>query len=263
MKLITTHDQQNLEAAIRRFLQARRIVALTGAGISVESGIDDFRSPGGIWSIYPPEEYGTLSAFRRAPEKSWKLFTALWKGLEGKQPNRAHRVLATLERCDLLEGIVTQNIDNLHQLAGSKNVLEIHGNHQHLQCLKCGEVSHPPADLFTAKDLPTCPQCNSIVKPNVVLFGENVRCMEEIDELVANCDLLMVIGTSAQVYPAAGIPEQVKMRGGMIYEFNIEETSLTAACSHLGNRAGFLFLGKASIMLGMLLDSIRFHRDCS
>ncbi len=237
------------DEAVDRFIKAKKAVALTGAGVSVESGIDDFRSPGGLWSRYPPEEYGSISVFRRNPEKSWKLFRALGRGLLRKKPNHAHLVLADLERKGFLRGVITQNIDNLHQESGSENVLEIHGNHRYLQCLSCGDTSKPPTSLLEGDSLPRCRWCGHILKPDVVLFGEDVRCYEEINDLLHHCDLLMVIGTSAQVYPAAALPEQVKLSGGMIYEFNIVRTTLTNVQGDGSAHSDYFFQGGAATML--------------
>ncbi len=223
MKTIVPHtDLEHLPEAVDRFKTASCPVALTGAGISVNSGIADFRSPGGIWTIFSPDEYATLSVFLKNPQKAWKLYREMGKGLFGKKPNQAHQVLANFERNGFLKGLVTQNVDNLHQAAGSKNVLEIHGDHQHLQCLRCETVVPVTDDHYAMQGVPACAHCHSPLKPNVVLFGENVRSLEAIEELILACDLLLVIGTSAQVYPAAGLPLLVKEQGGLIYEFNQE-----------------------------------------
>ncbi len=256
MKEITCQSREHIEEAVAKFLNARHCVALTGAGISVESGIDDFRSPGGLWSKFPPDEYGTISVFHRQPEKSWKLFRALGRGLVGKKPNQAHDILAQLEEMKRLKGIVTQNIDNLHQDAGNSVVLEIHGNHHYLQCLGCGDVCKPPVDVLEEEKLPLCSHCDRVLKPNVVLFGENVRQLDEIHNLLHRCDLLMVIGTSAQVYPAAALPEQVKYSGGLIYEFNIEETVLTHGERSGGVGSDYFFHGSAAAMLELFLDGM-------
>jgi len=214
-------DGQVLRQAAKKFRQARQAVALTGAGISVPSGIPDFRSPGGLWSVYNPNEYCTLDAFHATPEKTWQLFSSLGASLFDKKPNAAHRALAELETAGLLAAVVTQNIDRLHQAAGSRLVLEIHGDHFHLECLQCdyfGEAKR--ADFQGA--MPRCPRCGQPLKPNVVLFGEMVRSLDEIQTVIASCDLLLVVGTSAKVYPAAALPAIVKQQGGLIYEFNLE-----------------------------------------
>lgn len=253
---ITTDQQEHLPEAIRHFLQARQRVALTGAGISVESGIADFRSPGGLWSHYPPDEYATLSVFRSQPEKAWKLFRALGKSLQGKQPNVAHRTLAELEKRGFLHGIVTQNIDNLHQDAGSETVLEIHGNHGRLHCLRCDSSEDATPEVLESDTLPCCKGCRGVLKPDVVLFEENVRCLHDIELLLNGCDLLIVIGTSAQVYPAASIPAQVKYNGGKIYEFNIHETVLTQGETIRAGITDYFFQGQASSMMHLFLNAL-------
>ncbi len=225
--IIPRTNLEYLAEAVDTFKTASCPVALTGAGISVNSGIADFRSPGGVWTIFSPDEYATLNVFLKNPQKAWKLYREMGKGLFGKKPNEAHKVLADLERKGLLKGLVTQNVDNLHQVAGSKNVLEIHGDHQHLQCLQCEAVIPVTSDHYTRHEVPVCAHCRSPLKPNIVLFGEAVRSLKAIETLIFACDLLLVIGTSAQVYPAAGLPVLVKERGGLIYEFN-QEPALSA-----------------------------------
>ncbi len=257
MKVITKKDRQHLQKSIEIYKKAKKVVALTGAGISVESGIDDFRSPGGLWSIYPPDEYATIDVFNKNPEKAWTLFRQLGKGLSGKKPNRAHTVLAELESDGSLQGIVTQNVDNLHQDAGSKTVVEIHGNHHQLQCLGCGELIEIDEDHLKTEHLPRCGLCNQVLKPNVVLFGEAVRCLDDISFLLSGCDLLIVIGTSAQVYPAASLPEQVKRMGGQIFEFNKVKTVLTKGEMYGGVRSDFFFQGSAGTMLTFLLQHLK------
>ncbi|MDR3088566.1 MAG: NAD-dependent deacylase [Desulfobulbaceae bacterium] len=214
-------DGAFLREAAKKFRQAKQAVALTGAGISVASGIPDFRSPGGLWSMYAPQEYCALDAFYANPEKTWKLFRELGASLFDKKPSAAHRTLAELETAKLLRGIVTQNIDCLHQAAGSSQVLEIHGDHFHLQCLSCGYLGAAKAADFHGS-MPRCPHCGQALKPNIVLFGETVRALDAIQSLIAACDLLLVIGTSAKVYPAAALPTIVRQQGGLIYEFNLE-----------------------------------------
>lgn len=256
MKKITSARRHYLAEAADNFCKARNAVALTGAGISVESGIDDFRSPGGLWSKFSPDEYATLHTFRTNPAKAWQLYRALGQGIIGKKPNPAHHVLAQLEKRNLLKGVVTQNVDNLHQDGGSGKVLEIHGDHKHLQCLGCGDISPMPARVLDDPSVPHCQHCSHPLKPNVVLFGENVRYMEEIQVLVQRCDLLLVIGTSAQVYPAAALPEQVKNMGGLIYEFNLEETVLSRTENHSSIGSDYLFQGSASRMLQLFYEAV-------
>ncbi|HEY5997831.1 MAG TPA: NAD-dependent deacylase [bacterium] len=242
-----------LAAAATRLRAARFAVALTGAGISVESGIPDFRSPGGLWSVFRPEEYATIEAFRRDPAKAWRLYRALGETLAGREPNDAHRALAALEEAGLLRLVITQNIDGLHQAAGSRAVIEMHGDHRRLQCPRCGHLEDVRPERF-AEPVPACPACAAPLKPNVVLFGEPVRDLDLIEAAVARCDLLLVVGTSAQVYPAAGIPAAVRARGGVVIEFNREETPLTAgvvpAGLHFRGPAGHTLARFARAALG-------------
>lgn len=220
--LIPNYNEEYLAEAVSAFTAARNIAALTGAGISVGSGIPDFRSPGGLWSRFSPDEYASLDVFLEDPEKAWQLYRELGKKLLGKKPNRAHQVLANFEEQGYLKGIVTQNIDNLHQSAGNKYVFEIHGDHQHLQCLQCGNLEPVERDHYHMNGVPVCADCQYPMKPNIVLFGENVRSLQEITFFIQHCDLLLVIGTSAKVYPAAGLPGMVKANGGTIFEFNMD-----------------------------------------
>lgn len=218
--ILPNHNEEHLAEAVSAFTSARNAAALTGAGISVGSGIPDFRSPGGLWTVFSPDEYATLDVFLENPEKAWGLYRELGKKLLGKKPNTAHQVLADLEEHGHLKGIVTQNIDNLHQSAGSRYVFEIHGDHQHLQCIQCGYIEPVEEEHYHMQHIPVCGDCQYPLKPNIVLFGENVRSLQEINFFIQHSDLLLVIGTSAKVYPAAGLPGIVKNNGGTIFEFN-------------------------------------------
>lgn len=256
MKIIVPGgDERNLEEAVRKLRSAKLPLALTGAGISVASGIPDFRSPGGLWTRFAPNEYATLEVFLQKPEKAWQLYRALGRILEGKEPNEAHYALARLEKNGLLHGVITQNVDMLHQRAGSRIVLEIHGEHRHLQCLQCGELEEADEEHYRTRSTPVCRHCGYILKPNVVLFGEAVRKLDEIHFLLQHCDLLLVVGTSAQIHPAAALPFLVKQNNGLIYEFNLEETMLT--CGQAAESAGsdFFFRGNAAETLQLFADT--------
>lgn len=254
--IIPNKNVEFLAEAVEKFKTASCPAALTGAGISVNSGIADFRSSGGVWTIFSPDEYATLDVFLKNPRKAWKLYRELGKGLIGKKPNQGHQVLADFEESGLLKGLVTQNVDNLHQAAGSKNVLEIHGDHQHLQCLQCDTLISVINDHYTMKDVPTCAHCHSPLKPNVVLFGEAVRNMDRIEELIVNCDLLLVIGTSANVYPAAGLPTLVKEHGGLIYEFNQEPALSAHGYTRTSSISDYFFEGDLAATLPMFGRSV-------
>ena len=245
-----------LTEAVAQFKSASNPVALTGAGISVGSGIPDFRSTNGLWTIYSPDDYATLEVFMRNPAKAWELYRAMGKIILGKKPNLAHKALADLERAGLLNSLVTQNVDNLHQLTGHKNVFEIHGDHQHLQCIQCGKVIQVTEEHYQPNNVPQCESCDFPLKPNVVLFGESVRNLDEIHGLISHCDLLMVIGTSAQVYPASGLPFMVKQNGGLLYEFNKEVTVLSSGDSGEPGKTDYFFRGDVAVELPMFVRGV-------
>ena len=202
--------------------EAYKGVALTGAGASTESGIPDFRGKDGLWSRYDPVEYGTLSAFLANPEKVWRMLAGLLAAVDA-EPNKGHRALATLEQQGLLSGVITQNIDSLHQKGGSNNVVEFHGSLDTFSCLLCGAAY----DLAFVKESslpPHCTSCNSILKPNIVFFDERIpeAVLKQTDQMLNSADLLLVAGTSCQILPAAQIPYMVFKRGGKIIETNRE-----------------------------------------
>jgi NAD-dependent deacetylase len=251
---------KHLNRAVSTFRNARKAVALTGAGISVGSGIPDFRSSGGLWSVFSPEEYATLDVFYKNPAKAWELYRALGATLQGKTANAAHTSLADLEEQAQLSGIITQNVDNLHQKAGSRTVFEIHGDHQHLQCLQCGMLEKVHQEHYQGSGVPRCLQCDFPLKPNVVLFGEAVRNLEAIESFILDCDLLLVIGTSAQVFPAAGLPHTVKQNGGTIFEFNQEQTLGSGRFSGSGTITDFFFQGDVVRTLPKLAQALSLSR---
>jgi NAD-dependent deacetylase len=255
--IVPASNEEHLSQAAARFAGATRAAALTGAGISVGSGIADFRSPGGLWSVFSPDEYATLEVFLSEPDKAWRLYREMGRSLLGKQPNIGHTVLADFEQRGLLKGVVTQNVDTLHQEAGSRNVLEIHGDHRHLHCLQCGHLTPVSEEHYQGEEVPKCYNCTFPYKPNVVLFGEAVRHMHRIEELIANCDLLLVIGTSAQVYPAAGLPELVKQQGGLIYEFNLEQSLAVPGSRRALPLSDFFFQGDLGDTIPLFARAVR------
>jgi len=210
--------------------KSQNMIALTGAGISVESGIPDFRSAGGLWDRYDPAIYASIHSFMRMPEKVWDMIFEMIEVTETASPNSAHLALAKLESMNFLKAIITQNIDNLHQEAGSKNVIEYHGNAKHLVCLSCNaEFGVDEFDL-SAKKIPLCDECGEVLKPSVVFFGENIPldAMSEAQKFAETADVVLVIGTSAVVYPVASIPRIAKSRGAALIEFNLERTELSS-----------------------------------
>lgn len=208
-------DASALAELVRR---RQPCVVLTGAGISTESGIPDFRSATGIWAKYDPMEYASIGAFRRDPIKVWEFYAKRFEALTKAEPNKGHRALAELERRGLVRAVVTQNIDTLHERAGSRDVVEVHGSIRNADCLACGEQA--PLDrvvaLLADAPAPACPRCGEILKPGVVMFGELLPEVQ-IDrafELAQEAGLLLVVGSSLEVHPVAGLPETTLRAGG-------------------------------------------------
>jgi NAD-dependent deacetylase len=199
-------------------------VVLTGAGVSTESGIPDFRSPDGIWARYDPMEYATISAGHRDPEKVWDFYGKRLGVLEQAEPNAAHRALAELEHAGWIEAIVTQNIDRLHERAGSRDVIEVHGSIRTSSCLRCGRVV-PFDEVVRRLPVPCC-SCGSVLKPDVVMFGEllPVGAMERASVLAQEAALMLVVGSSLEVYPVAGLPEDTLRAGGKLAIVNRDRT---------------------------------------
>jgi len=211
-------EAERLAALIR---ESGSTVALTGAGISVPSGIPDFRSPGeGLWEKVDPMEVAHIDAFRRDPAKFWSFYRPRFQVLGDKQPNDAHGALAELERRQLLDAVITQNIDQLHHKAGSERIVEVHGSIRTSSCQWCGE-EFKLADvegLFDEEGAARCSECSGPVKPDVVLFGELLPAdaMAEAESLAAGADLMLCVGSSLEVYPVAGLPSITLGRGGQI-----------------------------------------------
>ena len=219
-------------------------VVLTGAGASTESGIPDFRSPTGIWAEFDPMEFATLGAFERDPRKVWRFYAPRFDMLAGAEPNRVHAALAALEREGLVRAIVTQNIDRLHQRAGSQDVIEIHGSIRTSSCPSCSS-SYPLAEvvpLIEAGDgAPECPSCGAILKPDVVFFDELLPAgaMERATELAAEARLLLVVGSGLEVYPVAGLPQVTLNADGLVAVVNQTPTWVDdRAALILRDRAG-------------------------
>jgi NAD-dependent deacetylase len=200
--------------------EAQPCVALTGAGISTESGIPDFRSPSGIWAQYDPMEYATISAFRRDPVKVWEFYARRFEVLTHAEPNDGHRALAELERLGYVRAVVTQNIDGLHQRAGSQDVIEVHGSIRTASCPACGEVVslENVVAALAEEPAPPCPRCGAIVKPDVVMFGELLPevAIDRAFELAREAGSLLAIGSTLEVYPVAGLPDETLTHGGKL-----------------------------------------------
>ena len=201
---------------------SERAVALTGAGISVPSGIPDFRSPGtGLWEKVDPTEVAHIDAFRRDPDRFWSFYAQRFAALHDKRPNAAHHALADLERRGLLRAVITQNIDRLHRAAGSRTVVEVHGSIEWSVCLRCGArvgLESVLERLGRDGGAPRCDRCDRPLKPDVVLFGELLpeAAIARAQELAAEADLLLCVGSSLEVYPVAALPELTVAHGGRL-----------------------------------------------
>ena len=250
--------ESKLERLIKKaagiLLESNLTLALTGAGISVESGIPDFRSSGGLWSKYDPAEYATISAFRSNPEKVWAMLREMDSVVSSAKPNKAHLGMGEMEEMNLLHHIITQNVDNLHQAAGSKNVIEYHGNASTLSCLWCGKKYN--SEEKRTDQSPKC-TCGNFLKPDVVFFGEAipVDAMNKSFQLASSAQALMVVGTSAVVSPVNNIPTIAKRNGAKIIEINIERTHLTDSLTDV-------FLeGSAGKIVWALVQELKIGKD--
>ena len=210
-----------MSESLVELIRARRpCVVLTGAGVSTESGIPDFRSPTGLWAKFDPLEYGSIEAFRADPLKVWSFYKPRVAMLTEAQPNAAHLALAELERLGFVDAVVTQNIDLLHERAGSREVVEVHGSIRSATCPGCGE--REPLErvlkLLAEADAPACPACGAILKPDVVFFGELLppAGIERASALARAAGLLLVVGSALEVYPVAGLPEETLEAGGRL-----------------------------------------------
>ena len=222
--------------ALAALVRARQpCVVLTGAGISTESGIPDFRSPTGIWAEYDPMEYATIDAFRRDPTKVWDFYARRFEVLTRAEPNAGHRALAELERAGLVEAVVTQNIDGLHARAGTRDVVEVHGSIRTSSCLECGERVSLDAVVTALGEAPApqCPRCRAILKPDVVMFGEllPMAAIDRATELARRAGVLLVVGSALEVYPVAGLPEETISAGGRLAIVNLGSTSFDRLAS--------------------------------
>jgi NAD-dependent deacetylase len=201
--------------------ESRRTVVLTGAGVSVPSGIPDFRTPEtGLWANVDPMEVAHIDVFELDPARFWSYYRPRFQSLGDKRPNPAHEALAELERRGLIEGIVTQNIDRLHRAAGSRNVVEVHGSIETSSCRRCDASFdlERVEELFDAEDVPFCSECGGPVKPDVVLFGELLPedAIARAQELAERAELMICVGSSLAVHPVAALPGLTLERGGRL-----------------------------------------------
>jgi NAD-dependent deacetylase len=218
--------EEGLERAVALLKGAERVAVLTGAGVSAESGVATFRGSGGLWEGHPIEEVATPGAFERNPELVWKFYNLRRANLAKIKPNPGHHALARMERHWGIDRftVATQNIDGLHRGAGSRRVLELHGNLARVRCTGCGKVED--RGFRPLPDLPRCQECNALLRPDVVWFEEMLPpdIWQAATEAVAFCECLLVVGTSAVVFPAAGLIGLARSVGAGVIEVNLEAT---------------------------------------
>ena len=240
---------------------ADSVVALTGAGISVPSGIPDFRSPRtGLWENVDPMEVAHIDVFRADPQRFWHFYGQRFQTLEDKRPNRAHEVLAELERAGLLDAVITQNIDRLHAEAGSRELIEVHGTIAHASCLRCN-TRYPLVEVRDrqAADTDAVPRCDcgTPLKPDVVLFGEYlpIAALERAQSLASSADLMLCIGSSLEVHPVAALPDITLGAGGSI-------AILTQGPTPFDRRAAVRMNGDVVDELEALLTALGSDCEC-
>ena len=236
----------SIEQAAKIISSARKGVAFTGAGISAASGISTYRDSGGLWDRYGSQ--GILNVLAKHPDKTHEILDGFFSALEKARPNPAHLALSQLEKMGHLAGVITQNVDNLHREAGSKSVYELHGNLFRFRCMTCGRKQGGPqretffeivrpvlnkADAFSLEAMlnafPKC-KCGGMTRPDFVSFGEVVQDLPEAKTAAQTCDVMLIVGTSGVVYPAAALPEIAKSSGARLIEINWKESELTSLC---------------------------------
>jgi NAD-dependent deacetylase len=230
---VDSDTESAIQEAVRIIRESRHLVAFTGAGISVESGVPPFRGPNGLWSSYDPK-YLELSYFQQYPKHCWRVLKEIfYEHFTAARPNDAHRVLARLEALGMLKAVITQNIDNLHQLAGSKKVIEFHGNTRELICRNCEKITQANPEIL--EELPPTCSCGGILKPDCTFFGESIpqKAWYESRREIESADVLLIVGSTGEVYPAASLPQQAAGTGSTIIEINPEESNFTSTITDL------------------------------
>ncbi len=248
-------DHFLIQRAVEDILRSKKTVAFTGAGISVESGIPAFRGTQGLWEKYDPGEYAHIDAFSCNPDKVWLMLKEMFTLILMAKPNAAHTGLAELERMGLLSSVITQNVDGLHQAAGNRNVIEFHGTHRTFSCLRC--PTKMEGSSLMPEDLPLrCSRCSSLLKSDVVPFGEPIPWKAQIlsAQESETSETMLVIGTSVIVYPAATIPITAKGNGAIVIGINKEPTPMTDQVSD------YLICGSAGEIIPAIVEEVKRRR---
>ena len=253
--MVAQSKDSHIQKAVDLLQSSKNVTAFTGAGISAESGIPTFRGEKGFWKKYNPR-YLELDYFYQNPAHGWQILKEMYKVIVDSSPNRAHKILAQMEKEGYINQIITQNIDNLHQEAGSENVYEFHGGMENLNCLNCDfhmeiSLSQKEFGKFNLEN-PCCPECGSYFKPDVVFFGEQIpRETGELSfEIAKKSDLMLIIGTSGEVSPANLLPRRTRDTGGKIIEINTQSSSYTETIVDM------FLSGWATEVMGKIADMI-------
>ncbi|MFB0565478.1 MAG: NAD-dependent deacylase [Candidatus Aminicenantaceae bacterium] len=248
-------DKQKLHSLVELLREARHVAVLTGAGISAESGIPTFRGEDGLWKQYRAEELATPSAFNRDPKLVWEWYDWRREFIAPVEPNPGHRILAEWEKIFSEFSLITQNIDGLHWKAGSKNIVELHGNIWKMRCTEEGTITEN-YDSPLKEIPPHCPSCEALLRPHVVWFGESLdtSILNKSFVISYQCDVMFVIGTSAIVQPAASLPLKALEAGAKIVEINTTPTPLTSYVD-------FCFEGKAGEILPLIDKNLKRNQE--
>ncbi len=256
MAILKLTERKKVHHAAELLLNSSNAIALTGAGISTESGIPDFRGEGGIWTRYKPEIYGNIKNFIRDPTKFWKLAEKVAPKLFSAEPNPGHYALAELEDMDIIKAVITQNIDELHQKAGSVIVYEVHGNINRFTCFGCRASYTKDQVMRKLKKEkhypPLCDMCSAPLKPSVVLFGESLPTFEiyQSQALAEKTDVMLIAGSSLSVDPVADLPLYTLSNGGKLIIVNDAPT-------HLDERAEIVINHKTGKILPLIVEEIK------
>ena len=227
--------EEKIEKLVELILDSKNIVALTGAGMSTESGIADFRSPGtGLWEKVDPYEFASIHSYVANTSKNLEFMLETGRNIFRARPNKGHKALTKLQKLGKLKGVLTQNIDRLHHKARTKNIVEFHGNAYEAKCLTCGhvyEITVMVNQVMKGNYSPSCEKCRGMLKPNAIFFGEPLESitLEAADAMIAKCDLLLVLGSSLVVYPVAFYPQKALSLGAKLAIINIQETDMDSA----------------------------------
>ena len=253
-------SEEQIDKLAELIIKSKYVVVLTGAGISTESGIPDFRSPGtGLWEMVDPIEFGSIESFQNNQMDFFTLAKKLAPTIFAARPNKGHKALAKLEKMGFIKVIITQNIDNLHQRAHSKNVIEVHGNLQECYCMSCKRKFDiwVLAEKFFEKGetIPKCDECGGILRPDVVMFGEMLpeKALFESNYHAEKCDLLIVIGSSLVVWPISHLPSKALTHNANLVIINWGK----AADTHLDSRTTITLRGKSGLILPKVLKKVK------